>query len=165
MGFSISAAQCLVAPPYTFAGILMFGTAWVGDKYHIRGPILVFNSVITPIGLPIVVSDYEARATLTESVIGFCVKQCRTLFWCSSGHPRRQCKHSHMHGISSQNCPRPVKACVPLSNTDRIWWPRRYHRSISVPITKCTKIPSWHTRRHRMQHLYNPHCCYQFCLL
>jgi len=53
MGFSIGASQCLVAPPYAFAGILMFSTAWVGDKYHFRGPILVFNAIIALTGLPI----------------------------------------------------------------------------------------------------------------
>ncbi|ETN41584.1 uncharacterized protein HMPREF1541_03520 [Cyphellophora europaea CBS 101466] len=53
MGFSIAASQCLVAPPYIFAGIIMFATAWVGDKYHIRGPILCFNATLALIGLPI----------------------------------------------------------------------------------------------------------------
>jgi hypothetical protein len=53
MGFSVGAAQCLVAPPYVLAGIVMFGTAWVGDKYHMRGPIVIFNSVLALIGLPI----------------------------------------------------------------------------------------------------------------
>ncbi|UPL02610.1 hypothetical protein LCI18_013544 [Fusarium solani-melongenae] len=53
MGFSVGEAQCLVAPPYAFAGIVMFATAWVGDKYHIRGPIIVFNMLLCLIGLPI----------------------------------------------------------------------------------------------------------------
>ncbi|KAL5337395.1 major facilitator superfamily domain-containing protein [Aspergillus crustosus] len=53
MGFSIAASQCLVAPPYVLAGILMVSTAWVGDKYRIRAPVLIFNSLITLIGLPI----------------------------------------------------------------------------------------------------------------
>jgi len=58
MGYSVGAAQCLVAPPFAFAGILMYCTAWVGDKYHLRGPILIFNSIVSLIGLPIVVSTY-----------------------------------------------------------------------------------------------------------
>lgn len=53
MGFSVGAAQCLVAPPYAFAGILMFCTAWVGDRYHTRGPIIVFNCILALIGLPL----------------------------------------------------------------------------------------------------------------
>ncbi|KAL1899217.1 hypothetical protein Sste5346_003140 [Sporothrix stenoceras] len=54
MGFSIVEAQCLVAPPYAFAGVVMFASSWVGDRYHIRGPIVVFNNILCLIGLPIV---------------------------------------------------------------------------------------------------------------
>ena len=54
MGFSVGASQCLVAPPYAFAGILMFCTAWIGDKYHTRGPIVVFNAILALIGLSLV---------------------------------------------------------------------------------------------------------------
>jgi MFS family permease len=53
MGFSIAASQCLVAPPYVLAGIVMFSTAWLGDKYRIRGPIIVINMMLCVIGLPI----------------------------------------------------------------------------------------------------------------
>ncbi|RJE21364.1 phthalate transporter [Aspergillus sclerotialis] len=53
MGFGIGASQCLVAPPYGFAGIIMFTTAWVGDKYHTRAPILIFNALLCIIGLPL----------------------------------------------------------------------------------------------------------------
>jgi hypothetical protein len=34
------------------AGFVMFGTAWVGDKYHVRGAIVIFNSLLCIIGLP-----------------------------------------------------------------------------------------------------------------
>ncbi|KAK5064297.1 hypothetical protein LTR84_000130 [Exophiala bonariae] len=53
MGFSIAESQCLVAPPYAFAGILMVCIAWVGDKYHIRGPLLAANALLGLTGLPI----------------------------------------------------------------------------------------------------------------
>ncbi|KAG9233265.1 general substrate transporter [Amylocarpus encephaloides] len=53
MGFSIAAAQCLVAPPYVAAGIYMYGMAWLGDKYHTRGPIVAFNALLGLIGLPL----------------------------------------------------------------------------------------------------------------
>jgi hypothetical protein len=53
MGFSIAASQCLVAPPYVAAGIVMYGLAWVGDKYHVRGVIVAGNSVLALIGLPL----------------------------------------------------------------------------------------------------------------
>ena len=53
MGFSLGASQCLVAPPFAFAGIVMFGTSWLGDKYHFRGLVVVFNAVMALVGLPI----------------------------------------------------------------------------------------------------------------
>ncbi|KXX80716.1 High-affinity nicotinic acid transporter [Madurella mycetomatis] len=53
MRFSVAEAQCLVAPPYAFAGLLIFGTGWIGDKYRVRGPIIVFNALLCIIGLPI----------------------------------------------------------------------------------------------------------------
>ncbi|KAJ5162779.1 Major facilitator superfamily domain general substrate transporter [Penicillium coprophilum] len=52
MGYGVGEAQCLVAPPYGFAGIVMYGTAWVGDKYRVRAPIIIFNSLLAIIGLP-----------------------------------------------------------------------------------------------------------------
>ena len=51
MGFSIGAAQCLVAPPYAFAGILMLLCGWLGDKYRIRGLIVIANALICITGL------------------------------------------------------------------------------------------------------------------
>ncbi|KAF6835053.1 phthalate transporter [Colletotrichum plurivorum] len=53
MGFDVGAAQCLVAPPYAFAGIVMFGTAWLGDKYKFRGPVILINMLFCIVGLPI----------------------------------------------------------------------------------------------------------------
>ncbi|KAF2205344.1 MFS general substrate transporter [Delitschia confertaspora ATCC 74209] len=54
MGFDTGTSQCLaVAPPYAFAGIIMYTTGWLGDKYRVRSPIIVFNMVLCLIGLPI----------------------------------------------------------------------------------------------------------------
>lgn len=53
MGFSVGASQCLVAPPYAFAGIIMYLTGWAGDKYRLRGPVILFNALLCIIGLPI----------------------------------------------------------------------------------------------------------------
>ncbi|KAL8710180.1 MAG: hypothetical protein Q9220_005263 [cf. Caloplaca sp. 1 TL-2023] len=53
MGFSIAASQCLIAPPYTLAALVMALSAYLGDRYHIRGPILIANSLLTLVGLPI----------------------------------------------------------------------------------------------------------------
>ncbi|XMA13793.1 hypothetical protein WAI453_006584 [Rhynchosporium graminicola] len=53
MGFDIAKAQCLVAPPYVAAAIVMYGCAWLGDKYHIRAPIIIGNALLGLIGLPL----------------------------------------------------------------------------------------------------------------
>ena len=53
MGFSIAASQCLVAPPYVLAAIWMYTCAWLGDKYHLRGPFIMANGVMGLIGLPL----------------------------------------------------------------------------------------------------------------
>lgn len=54
MGFDVGASQCLVAPPYAFAGFVMYATGWIGDRYRLRGPIIVFNMILCFIGLCIV---------------------------------------------------------------------------------------------------------------
>ena len=46
MGFSVAKAQCLTAPPYVAAAIVMFIQAAVADKWRIRGPIIVFNALM-----------------------------------------------------------------------------------------------------------------------
>ncbi|EMR61868.1 putative phthalate transporter protein [Eutypa lata UCREL1] len=53
LGFKVGAAQCLVAPPYAFAGFYMFGMGWLGDRYRLRGPIIIANMIMCLIGLPI----------------------------------------------------------------------------------------------------------------
>lgn len=53
MGFSVGASQCLVAPPYALAAILMYATGWAGDKYHVRGPIIVVNMIFCIVGISI----------------------------------------------------------------------------------------------------------------
>lgn len=53
MGFDIAKAQCLVAPPYVAAGIVMYGCAVLGDKYHVRAPIIIGNAILGLIGLPL----------------------------------------------------------------------------------------------------------------
>jgi hypothetical protein len=53
MGFDVGTAQCLVAPPYVFAGFLMYATSWFGDKYRQRGIVIVTNMIFCLVGLPI----------------------------------------------------------------------------------------------------------------
>jgi hypothetical protein len=53
MGFSLAKAQCLVAPPYGAAAIVMFTQAYYADKMRLRGPTVVLNAIIGLIGLPL----------------------------------------------------------------------------------------------------------------
>lgn len=53
MGFTIAESQCLVAPPYAFAGVVMFGTGWMGDRYRMRGVPILIHMVLCLVGLPI----------------------------------------------------------------------------------------------------------------
>lgn len=64
LGFGAAVTQCLIAPPYAFAAIVMFGTGWFGDKYHQRGACVAFNATLCIIGLAVMgwaYGDQRAR--------------------------------------------------------------------------------------------------------
>ena len=46
MGFSVAAAQCLTAPPYVCAAIVMFIESYFADKWRVRGPVVVGNALL-----------------------------------------------------------------------------------------------------------------------
>ncbi|KAI0592959.1 major facilitator superfamily MFS-1 [Biscogniauxia sp. FL1348] len=52
LGFDVGTSQCLVAPPFAVAGVFMYGMGWLGDRYHLRGPIIIGNMIVCLIGLP-----------------------------------------------------------------------------------------------------------------
>lgn len=43
MGFGIAASQCLTAPPYVFACVVILLQGRLGDRYQLRSPLLVLN--------------------------------------------------------------------------------------------------------------------------
>ncbi|KPI42047.1 High-affinity nicotinic acid transporter [Cyphellophora attinorum] len=51
MGFNVAASQCLVAPPYVLAAIVMYAFAYLGDKWHLRSPFILFNACLGLLGL------------------------------------------------------------------------------------------------------------------
>ncbi|KAK6387485.1 hypothetical protein LTS17_000754 [Exophiala oligosperma] len=51
MGFSVAAAQCLTAPPYVAAAIIMYVESYFSDKWRLRGPIVVGNALMGIVGL------------------------------------------------------------------------------------------------------------------
>ncbi|EEY16872.1 conserved hypothetical protein [Verticillium alfalfae VaMs.102] len=73
MGFSLAASQCLIAPPYFVACLYMFATAWISDKYRIRGPVMMFNSVVGIAGLALMSNNIRGqwkRAFGSATLIG-----------------------------------------------------------------------------------------------
>ncbi|KAE9362545.1 major facilitator superfamily protein [Stipitochalara longipes BDJ] len=63
LGFSLERTYELVFPPYVLAAIWMFITAFIGDKFRIRGPLIVFNACFTIIGVAMMgfLTDNVAR--------------------------------------------------------------------------------------------------------
>ena len=55
MGFSTAKAQLLTAPPFVLAGLLCVSCGWIGDRYHIRGPLIIGNALICLTGIFIAV--------------------------------------------------------------------------------------------------------------
>ncbi|KAF6811815.1 major facilitator superfamily transporter [Colletotrichum sojae] len=54
MGFSAAKAQILVAPPYIFAAGIMYAAGWVGDRYMLRGPLLIGLNTVAIIGISMI---------------------------------------------------------------------------------------------------------------
>jgi cyanate permease len=68
MGFSEINAQLLVAPPYFTSIFVGFGLAYLGDRYVIRAPIIMFQAVLTIVGLSMVsISDNELMTPSTNA--------------------------------------------------------------------------------------------------
>ncbi|KAL9052560.1 MAG: hypothetical protein Q9162_005308 [Coniocarpon cinnabarinum] len=59
LGYDTGTSQCLIAPPYAFAGIVMFATGWAGDKYRQRGAMVAFNAMLCIIGLAVMGWTYQ----------------------------------------------------------------------------------------------------------
>lgn len=51
IGYDHFMAQIMAAPPYAFAGLIMAFCGWAGDKWRIRGPLVVMNMSLCVIGL------------------------------------------------------------------------------------------------------------------
>lgn len=54
MGYSTRDAQLLTAPPYAFTAIFAFFFAWLGDKYRLRAPVIIFQALFAIVGLALV---------------------------------------------------------------------------------------------------------------
>lgn len=141
MGFSVAEAQCLSAPQYVFAAIVIWLAAWVGDKWHIRGPVLLFACTLTYIGLPLMVSLCSTSSCVSKLtlVAGFRVSnRCSVLRDVSRGHWTDRW-HSDHSGIPSKQHPRPLEARVCLGVIDRV---RRHRWYCWIPGVQNAGQPS-----------------------
>lgn len=50
MGFDTAMSLCLFSPPYVASALVMSIFAWLGDKYHVRSPFIILNSLMMLIG-------------------------------------------------------------------------------------------------------------------
>lgn len=143
MGFSVGAAQCLVAPPYALAAIVMYATGYLGDKYHLRGPIILCNMVLCLIGLPIMGwhSNPNVRyVSLPSSLAQPIGLTLAKVLWCFPNHCRSKQQHSRNHGLPSQQHQRPMEACFLLGHPGRYGRSRRYCWRSCIPRTRQARI-------------------------
>ncbi|TDZ17926.1 High-affinity nicotinic acid transporter [Colletotrichum orbiculare MAFF 240422] len=54
MGFDTGKAQILVAPPYIFSAVIMYISGWLGDRYMMRGPIIIGDMMIAVVGISLI---------------------------------------------------------------------------------------------------------------
>ncbi|CZR47387.1 uncharacterized protein FPRO_08761 [Fusarium proliferatum ET1] len=57
--FSVVEAQTLNAPCYIFGGVLGLTESWLSDKYKLRGPFIMLNSILEIIGLSLLGFHYD----------------------------------------------------------------------------------------------------------
>ncbi|EHY57969.1 putative transporter [Exophiala dermatitidis] len=70
MGFSSTESQLLSAPPYVLAALIAYGSGWLGDRYHIRGPIIAVHQLLTAAGMLITVFAESNGARLFGAFLG-----------------------------------------------------------------------------------------------
>ncbi|RAL12564.1 uncharacterized protein BO97DRAFT_414332 [Aspergillus homomorphus CBS 101889] len=76
--FSTTASRLLSGLPYVLAAILALGSGWLGDRYHLRGPIIAVHQLITASGMLIAVYFKSNAARYCGALLGigflqFCV--------------------------------------------------------------------------------------------
>jgi len=96
MGYSAGAANALSAPPSFAAMFIAFFFAWVGDKYRVRGPIIVVQCLITLTGLMIVAYSTNNGARYFGAFLGVagCQGNIPTILAYQSNNIRGQSKRA-----------------------------------------------------------------------
>lgn len=146
MGFSVAASQCLVAPPYVLAAIVMFGMAWFGDKWHIRSPFILANGVLALIGSlgPFTAFQTPANMCLRSSAPRLRIQRRRTILWRLSGNYSCQRQRPVRPYLASEQHSRSVEARTMLGHAGRLRWYWWYHWVGGVPQPGRPWVPSWY---------------------
>lgn len=145
MGFSTAASQCLVAPPYVLAAVLMVTTSWYGDKYKSRAPVLVFNSVIAIVGLGMMGFAKNNAVQYFGAFIGIAGANANvpatmvstvesTFLVCGLSSLTQKT------GLSSKQHPRSMEARILQRNPHRPWRRRRHQRKFDLQISGCAGL-------------------------
>lgn len=72
MGYTTQQAQLLSAPPYIFAAFVTLGSGWLGDKYHVRGPLIAVHQAITATGMLVTAFAKSNGARYFGTFLGKC---------------------------------------------------------------------------------------------
>ena len=70
MGYSVAMSQIMSFPPYVLAAAWMFATAWVADRYRMRGAIIIFNCAWCVVGVCMMAYLTNARARYAGVFLG-----------------------------------------------------------------------------------------------
>ncbi|CAG8925768.1 unnamed protein product [Penicillium salamii] len=116
MGFSVAKAQCLVAPPYVAAAIVMFVQAVYSDKWRLRGPIVAGNALMGLLGLGLL-------GYLDDPAPRYFGVFLATIAGKSSDHDSYQFDRSTNRPKANANCPALVSW---QSNNIRGQWKRAF---------------------------------------
>lgn len=148
MGFDVAASQCLVAPPYVLAAIVMFTFAYYGDKWHIRSPFIIFNGCLCLLGLGLLGYVENVGVRYVSQVTSCTIIDPEHLLTCTTTvrrlprHQRLQCQRPLRSHLASQQHPWPVEACSLLCHACRLrryWW---HHWRNRLPRAGQTILPT-----------------------
>ncbi len=135
MGFGVAASECLIAPPYVLAAIVMFAFAYLGDKYHLRSPFILINGCVLLIGkFRLIICIHDIVLTSSRSPTSwFRQKRRCSLLRCLPRYLRLQRQRTLRPDMASKQHPWPVEACLVLCYLGRCrrYW--RYHWWNRVP--------------------------------
>ncbi|KAJ7865008.1 major facilitator superfamily domain-containing protein, partial [Mycena olivaceomarginata] len=61
LGYTAAKAQLMSVPPFSVAFVFAVLTAWISDRYHCRGAVTVFYSVLRTVGFAMLLGSVNHR--------------------------------------------------------------------------------------------------------